>query len=104
MFAGAIRMNAACPTCGHRFEREPGFFQGAMYISYGMATGLLLVVGWTSYFLLAPRAGLYFAIGVAVGVHLAAVPTLFRYSRVIWAHLMAGTLDPAARGTPGGGS
>lgn len=94
MFSGAFTMNSSCPRCGHAFEREPGFFQGAMYISYTLATALLLVTGWLSYFLVAPQAGLPFAIGIAVGIHLAAVPMMFRYSRVIWAHLMVGSLDP----------
>src|SRR5436190_12582264 len=36
MFRGRFEMNTTCPVCGHRFEREPGFFQGAMYVSYGI--------------------------------------------------------------------
>lgn len=39
MFRGRFEMNATCPVCGHRFEREPGFFQGAMYVSYGLGIG-----------------------------------------------------------------
>lgn len=34
------KMHPDCPTCGLHFEREPGFFQGAMYISYGLAVAL----------------------------------------------------------------
>jgi hypothetical protein len=26
-----------CPECGLKFEREPGYFLGAMYIGYGLA-------------------------------------------------------------------
>ncbi len=63
MFRGRFAMNPTCPVCGHRFEREPGFFQGAMYVSYGLGTAYL---------------------GVLV----------FRYSRVIRAHLNVGTLTP----------
>ena len=36
-------MNQRCPVCQLLFEREPGYFLGAMYISYGMATACLLV-------------------------------------------------------------
>ncbi|WP_432670249.1 hypothetical protein [Flavobacterium sp. SM2513] len=28
------KMNKNCQECGHRFEREPGYFFGAMYGSY----------------------------------------------------------------------
>jgi len=27
-------MNERCPSCNLKFEREPGYFMGAMYISY----------------------------------------------------------------------
>ena len=30
-------MNDACDKCNYHFEREPGYFIGAMYISYGFA-------------------------------------------------------------------
>jgi uncharacterized protein (DUF983 family) len=102
MFAGPIRMHPTCPTCGHRFEREPGFFQGAMYVSYVLATLVLLVMGWLSYLVLAPRTGLAVALSLAVAVHLVAVPTLFRYSRVIWAHMMSFTIGPGRWNAPPG--
>lgn len=31
------KMNESCPVCGYRFERETGFFFGAMYVSYALA-------------------------------------------------------------------
>jgi uncharacterized protein (DUF983 family) len=30
-------MNDRCEKCNYRFEKEPGYFIGAMYISYGLA-------------------------------------------------------------------
>ncbi|MBL4703575.1 MAG: DUF983 domain-containing protein [Flavobacteriales bacterium] len=30
-------MHEDCPKCDYHFEREPGYFIGAMYISYGLA-------------------------------------------------------------------
>jgi hypothetical protein len=65
-----------------------------MYVSYVLATALFLVLAWTAYFALAPRIGLLPAVGSAVVLHLAAVPVIFRYSRVIWSHLMLPTLEP----------
>ena len=29
-------MHERCPVCGLRFEREPGYFVGAMYIGYAL--------------------------------------------------------------------
>ncbi len=36
-------MQECCPNCGLKFEREQGYFLGAMYISYGLA--LITIVG-----------------------------------------------------------
>ena len=29
-----------CSTCGENFYPEPGYYQGAMYVSYGLSVGL----------------------------------------------------------------
>src|SRR3954468_5338312 len=42
IYAGLLRMNDECPVCGHHFEREPGYFLGAMYISYPLS---IVVIG-----------------------------------------------------------
>ncbi len=42
-------MHDECPSCGLRFNREPGYFLGAMYVSYGLALvaiGALSVALW----------------------------------------------------------
>jgi uncharacterized protein DUF983 len=76
-------MNRTCPVCGIAFEREPGYFLGAMYFSYAMAVAAAapvvavgLLRGWS-----------YPAIGAVSGAVLVllAVP-LFRWSRVLWLH------------------
>jgi hypothetical protein len=38
-------MHANCPTCGVRFEREPGFFLGSIYINYGL-TALVVAIAY----------------------------------------------------------
>ena len=47
IFSGRVRMNEFCPRCGLRFEREPGYFLGAMYFSYVLAIPILglLILG-----------------------------------------------------------
>jgi uncharacterized protein (DUF983 family) len=45
MFAGLFRMHERCTHCGLKYEREPGYFLGSIYINYGVAA-LLLTVGW----------------------------------------------------------
>lgn len=94
MFRGRFDMNPVCPICGHRFEREPGFFQGAMYVSYGIGLGYLGLLAIVANVVLVPRIGIVPAAAAVLVVHLACISALFRYSRVIWAHLNVGTLTP----------
>lgn len=94
MFRGTFAMNPACPVCGHRFEREPGFFQGAMYVSYGIGIAYLGVLGLLANQFAVPRYGVAVAVAAVVLVHLACIPAVFRYSRVIWAHVNARTIRP----------
>jgi uncharacterized protein (DUF983 family) len=93
MFSGMFTMFPQCPRCGHRFERETGFFQGAMYFSWALGVGMFAGLAILSSWLLAPVIGLPLALAIAVGAYLPIVPMLFRYARVIWAHLNIGTRD-----------
>lgn|SRR5688572_27590304 len=91
MFRARFAMNTTCPVCGHRFEREQGFFQGAMYVSWVLGVGYLAVLGVLANVLLVPRIGIAAAVAIVVAIHVVCIPALFRYSRVIWAHVNART-------------
>jgi uncharacterized protein (DUF983 family) len=83
IFGGLVRMNPACPTCDADLEREPGYFLGAMYFSYGFGIVLLAApIGW----LIFERTDPSIVIVVALLLLLALAPGLFRYSRVAWLH------------------
>ena len=34
-----LKMHKYCPKCGIKYEIEPGFYYGAMYVSYGLTVG-----------------------------------------------------------------
>lgn len=91
MFSGRFTMNPTCPVCGHRFEREQGFFQGAMYVSWVLGVGYLAILALLAQQFVAPRLGITIAVLSVVGIHMFCIPGVFRYSRVIWAHLNART-------------
>ena len=76
-------LHKECPECGLSFEREPGFFTGAMYFSYGI--GIMIAAPVSIYlFLQGFSEPVIFAVALA---QLAIVsPLLFRYSRVAWMH------------------
>ena len=78
-------MHDRCPGCGLLFNREPGYFLGAMYISYGLALALIVVVGaalWRLTHWRIDKVALW-----AVVIFLPFVPTLTFLSRVLWIYL-----------------
>src|SRR3989449_4726441 len=62
-----------------------------MYVSYGIGIVYIGVLAILANAFLVPRIGVVPAAGCIVAIHLACVPAVFRYSRVIWAHLNVGT-------------
>jgi uncharacterized protein (DUF983 family) len=92
VFAGRVTMHERCPACGLRFEREPGYFVGAMYVSYALSvpivTGLVLAIWWWM-----PAWSWVQVLALATALYLPAVPWVFRTSRVLWIHLDR-TVDP----------
>src|SRR5262245_32870110 len=43
VFRSLFRMNDPCPHCGLLFEREEGYFLGAMYVSYALGAAVISV-------------------------------------------------------------
>lgn len=85
IFTGLLRMAHECEVCALRFEREPGYFTGAMYVSYVIALPIFVSV-----FLLlgrvAPTLRVEAALGLTVLLVLPFVPLVFRFSRILWIH------------------
>ena len=77
------KMNVRCPKCGLLLEREQGYFLGAMYISYALAT-IILGLFTGTLVLLFPDLDLGVAVLIAGAVFIPFVPGVTRYSRVLW--------------------
>lgn len=45
IFYGLAHMYERCPVCSLKYEREQGYFLGAMYISYGLALVTIVILG-----------------------------------------------------------
>lgn len=81
-------MNEKCPECGASFEPEPGFYFGAMFVSYGLTVGLFAFVGTILYFFVHPTD-----LGYVIWITIAAIlftPFSFRYSRVLFLYWFGG--------------
>lgn len=83
------KANEHCPVCGLKFEIEPSFFTGAMYVSYAFSVFLTFIVGISVNFFYenAPISTYMFWIILLV---LLAFPHMFRYSRSLYMHIVSG--------------
>jgi len=91
IFLGVPKMYERCSVCPLRYEREPGYFLGAMYISYALA---LPVVAFIAGFLWAVTSWWITKATVwAVFLFLPLVPTITFLARVLWIYLDQ-TFDP----------
>jgi uncharacterized protein (DUF983 family) len=94
IFRGFPKMHDRCPVCDLLFEREPGYFLGAMYISYGLG---LVIVAITAA-ILWRLTGWWITTDTiwAVVLFLPLAPTITLLARVLWIYLDQ-TIDPERR-------
>jgi len=87
IFKGRLTMNSACPSCGLHFEREPGYFTGAMYFSYAFAVPIL--AAFTVILWLGPLRSrtIEWSVLAAGVLFIPFVPMVFRWSRIVWIHM-----------------
>jgi len=78
-------MNERCSVCGLKFEREEGYFLGAMYISYGLA--LITIFAFGLILWLATKWSIRRITVWAIVMFLPLTPTLTLLSRVLWIYL-----------------
>jgi len=91
IFWGFPRMNERCLVCDLKFEREEGYFLGAMYISYGLALaaiGALAVLMFLFTHLSPAKVILW-----SVVLFMPLAPSITLFSRVLWIYLDQ-SLDP----------
>jgi hypothetical protein len=79
-------------ACGLKFEREEGYFLGAMYISYLLALITILLLALVLWFFL--RWSIQKTAIWAVLLFLPLAPTITLFSRVLWIYLDQ-AVDPA---------
>lgn len=82
------KMKPMCSTCDQVFDLEPGFYFGAMYISYAFIVAIA-VSGWVFlYVLFKPAFEIYLIVILSANVLL--LPLIFRYSRTLFLHGFGG--------------
>jgi uncharacterized protein (DUF983 family) len=76
------KMHDHCSHCGQSFDPEPGFYQGAMYVSYALTLAITFPVGLLLLFVL--NVDLFVVLAVLTFLLLAFLPVIFRLSRLVW--------------------
>ncbi len=78
-------MPKRCPVCNENFEREVGFYYGAMMISHALTTVIAVIVHFTVFHFwgweIAPH--LIFLLSIIIGLF----PVIFRTARAIWINM-----------------
>ncbi|WKN30343.1 DUF983 domain-containing protein [Porifericola rhodea] len=78
-------MKPRCSNCGYSFEKEPGYFTGAMYVSYALIIAEMIIA-----FILFS----FTPISLDYLIYLVLLPVIllwpfnFRMSRIIWMNLI----------------
>lgn len=86
-FVNTSKTNTSCSNCQEKFEKEPGFFYGAMYITYmfNVALFIIFVVAYSFWFE-ALISG-WWLMAIYVLITLLITPFYIRLSRSIWIHI-----------------
>ncbi|WP_109832292.1 DUF983 domain-containing protein [Reichenbachiella versicolor] len=90
-----VKMPKECPKCGQTYRPEPGFFFGAMYVSYGFSVATMITVGVILYnFFGDPDMWVYMTTVIATVAIL--WPIQYRLSRSIFFNVFGGVdYDPS---------
>lgn len=79
-------MKEKCEVCSYTFDREPGYFLGAMYISYGIAVFFGILTFLICHFVFPALPTIWIPVSI-VAVILLIAKKNFKLSRVIYMHI-----------------
>lgn len=80
------KMNKTCSNCGFRFEKEPGFFFGAMYVNYGLTCAEAIATYCVAQLFFEKTFDLTIIPIIALVIILL-TPFNLRFSRLVWIYM-----------------
>lgn len=80
------KMRKRCPVCNYIFEREPGYYWGAMYFSYALAIAEGIVVYFLCFLIFDDPYDYRTVLLILLALLLLSFVNL-RYSRLLWMYL-----------------
>ena len=85
IFSKTLTMHERCSHCQTKYQMEPSFFYGSMYVSYGVGIAFAVTAFVISYLILASSLVTAF---IAIVITLVGfMPIIMRVSRNIWINL-----------------
>ncbi|MFA6515940.1 MAG: DUF983 domain-containing protein [Bacteroidia bacterium] len=81
-------MHTHCPVCDLQFEIEPGFFWGAMYVSYAITCAILLILGG-AVLVIGNNPDFWIYMAIILPSFVLASPFTYRYSRILMLYWFA---------------
>lgn len=77
------KMYENCPHCNLKYEREPGYFYVAMFVSYAFNVAQMIAAGVLTYLLTGNMENPWLYMAVIFPVVFVLAPFNYRYSRLI---------------------
>lgn len=84
-----LLLKERCDHCFLKFNMEPSFFFGAMYVSYSLGVALAVATFIIVFFFLGIKDKLYILLSIT-GVLIVLMPIIQRLSRNIWLNIFIG--------------
>jgi len=76
-------MHTRCQVCDANFSPEPGFYDGAMYVSYAFSVALM-VTSLVAINVLVAKPKLWMYLSTVVGLTVILLPAMLRYSKTLY--------------------
>lgn len=86
------KMRKRCPVCKHTFEREPGYYWGAMYFSYALAIAEGVAVYLFALLIFEDPYDYRTVLLILLALLLLSFVNL-RYSRLLWMYLFTSRME-----------
>ena len=83
---GFPKMNQNCSHCQYKFEKEPGYFFGAMYVNYGLTVAQSIATYVIAQFFFVETFDLRI-IAIIAFVIIAMASFNIRFSRLLWIYM-----------------
>ncbi|MBK8582320.1 MAG: DUF983 domain-containing protein [Flavobacteriales bacterium] len=84
-----------CPKCQRRYTIEPGFYYGAMYVSYAMTVAVAVSI-WVAILVLNPEMDLDWQVGLIGAVMVLGAPLFYALSKITWANMFLEYKGPSS--------